>query len=85
MPADADLQTRRGHQHCLHDKLLAFVVGKLHTRDGHQQGLHTIMLMLLLFPGAVVRQAVLPMGRTMSSASESARAVLTVIIRDLAS
>ena len=43
MPADTDLQTRRSHQHCLHDEVLAFVVGKLHTRDGHQQGLHTII------------------------------------------
>ncbi len=85
MPADTDLQTRRSHQHCLHDEVLAFVVGKLDTRDGHQQGLHTIMLMLLLFPGAVVREAVLPMGRTMSSASESVRAVLTVTNRDFAS
>ncbi len=85
MPADTDLQTRHGHQHCLHDELLAFVVGKLHTRDSHQRGLHTIMLTLLFCPGAVVREAMLAMGSTMSSAFESARAALTVTNRDFAS
>ena len=84
MPADTDLQTRRGRQHCLHDELLAFVVGKLHTKDSKQQGLSTIMLTLLFSPGALVREAILPMGNSMSSACESATAVPAVTNRDFA-